>query len=113
MEISTHVLDTSLGRPVSGIPLHLERQSPSGDWHAIATGETDSDGRCKNLLPSGASASPGVYRVRFDTDRYFRKLQIEGLYPEVIVVFLVRDASAHCHIPLLLSPNGYTTYRGS
>ena len=111
MGISTHVLDLSLGRPATGVPVYLEQQASSGDWHPLASGETDAEGRCKNLVPSGVS--PGVYRIRFDTHRYFQKLHIEGLYPEVLVIFFVRDASAHHHIPLLLSPNGYTTYRGS
>jgi len=113
MGISIHVLDTSLGKPAPGVPVFLERQSSSGDWHPFAASETDADGRCKELVRSGDSISPGVYRIRFDTERYFQRLRIEGLYPEVVVVFAVRDASAHYHIPLLLSPSGYTTYRGN
>lgn len=113
MGISTHVLDTSLGRPATAIPVYLERQSSSSEWLTVATGETDADGRCKNLTASGGAVVAGVYRIRLDTERYFQKLRIEGLYPEVIVIFRVRDASAHYHIPVLLSPNGYTTYRGS
>ena len=113
MGISTHVLDTSLGRPASAIPVCLERQLSLAEWRTVGAGETDADGRCKDLTPSGGSVVPGVYRIRLDTERYFQKLRIEGLYPEVIVIFRVRDASAHYHIPVLLSPNGYTTYRGS
>lgn len=113
MGISTHVLDTSLGRPAADIPISLERQSPTGDWLLVATGETDADGRCKNLTDGGDHLPPGVYRIRFDTGGYFRRLRVEGLYPQVIVIFLVGDASADYHLPLLLSPNSYTTYRGS
>lgn len=79
----------------------------------MALSETDSDGRCRDLVPSGDPLSPGVYRITFDTGRYFAALEIEALYPVVAVTVSVRDAAAHYHIPLLLSPNGYTTYRGS
>ena len=113
MGISTHVLDTSVGRPASGVLVSLEQQLSPGQWRPVAVGETDRDGRYKNFVASGQHLSPGVYRIRFDTERYFQKLRVEGLYPEVIVVFHVRDASAPYHIPLLLSPNAYTTYRGS
>jgi 5-hydroxyisourate hydrolase len=113
MPISTHVLDTSLGRPASALPLELERQLSSGGWDLVASGETDSDGRCKDLVAGQDPVPAGIYRIRFDTKRYFDKLGIRGLYPEVTVTFEVREASAHYHIPLLLSPNGYTTYRGS
>jgi 5-hydroxyisourate hydrolase len=113
MGISTHVLDTSLGRPASGVPVYLERRSSSGAWQTVASNETDADGRCRDLVPSGDPLSPGVYRITFDTERYFGALHVEGLYPVVIVTFVVREAASHYHIPLLVSPNGYTTYRGS
>ena len=113
MGISTHVLDTSLGRPAAGVPVQLERWSPSGAWQPITSAETDSDGRCRDLVRSLDPLPPGVYRITFDTERYFAARQVEGLYPLVAVTFTVREAAAHYHIPLLLSPNGYTTYRGS
>jgi 5-hydroxyisourate hydrolase len=113
MGISTHVLDTSLGRPAPAVPVHLERQSSSGTWQTVVSGETDSGGRCRDLVPSGAPLSPGVYRITFDTERYFGALRVEGLYPVVAVTFRVRETASHYHIPLLVSPNGYTTYRGS
>ena len=113
MGISTHVLDTSLGRPAPAVPVRLERRTPSGGWQAVASGATDLDGRCRDLLPSGDLLSPGVYRITFDTERYFAALEVEGLYPEVTVTFVVREAASHYHIPLLVSANGYTTYRGS
>lgn len=113
MGISTHVLDTSRGCPARAVSVRLERQASSGAWNPIASAETDSDGRCPGLIPRGEALLPGAYRIRFDTKEYFSKLGIEGLYPEVTVTFVVRDASAHYHIPLLLSANGYTTYRGS
>lgn len=79
----------------------------------MASGETDSDGRCQDLVPVGDRLSVGVYRITFVTERYFAARRVEGLYPVVAVTFTVREAAAHYHIPLLLSPNGYTTYRGT
>jgi 5-hydroxyisourate hydrolase len=113
MGISTHVLDTSLGRPAAAVPVHLERRSSSGAWQTVASGETDSNGRCRDLASSDDPLSPGVYRITFDTERYFGTLGVDGLYPVVAVTFVVREATSHYHIPLLVSPNGYTTYRGS
>ena len=113
MGVSTHLLDTSLGRPASGVPVRLERQSSPGSWEPVAAGETDAEGRCRELVRSQDLLPPGLYRLRFATAPYFDRLRVEGLYPEVTVTFTVRDAAAHYHIPLLLSPNGYTTYRGS
>jgi 5-hydroxyisourate hydrolase len=113
MGISTHILDTALGKPASAVPVHLERRAAQGTWQPIASEVTDSDGRCKDLVPAGTPVSTGVYRIRFDTERYYSRHQVDGLYPEIIVTFAVRNAGAHYHIPLLLSPNAYTTYRGS
>lgn len=111
--ISTHVLDTALGKPASGIAVELERQADSGEWSAIASQITDQDGRCGQLVPNGEVAKPGVYRLTFQTDRYHATCGVSGLYPSVSVTFRVRQGETHFHIPLLLSPNGYTTYRGS
>ena len=112
-QISTHVLDTAKGKPASGVPVRLERQKPSGKWVLIASAQTDQDGRCSQLLPEGATLTPGVYRLTFDTSRYFAACGVEGFYPVVEVTFHVRDGESQFHIPLLLSPHGYTTYRGS
>jgi hydroxyisourate hydrolase len=105
--ISTHVLDTSLGRPAEGVPVVLQR-ADGGD--TIGSGVTDSDGRVKDL--AGGPIAPGVYRLGFDTAAYFAAKSRDAFYPEVSVVFRVVDASHH-HVPLLLSPFGYSTYRGS
>ena len=110
--ITTHVLDTSRGRPASGVPVVLEVQSEAG-WREIGRAQTDQDGRARQLLPAGSALISGVYRLTFDTESYFRSLGIEGFYPETAIVFHVRDASQHFHVPLLLSPFGYSTYRGS
>jgi 5-hydroxyisourate hydrolase len=109
--ISTHVLDTAKGQPAPGVPVVLERQSLEGGWLEIGEGVTDDNGRIPELLQAGATLEPGVYRLTFFTADYFKKQ--ESFYPEVTVCFQVRDASQHYHVPLLLSPYGYTTYRGS
>ena len=113
--ISTHVLDTALGRPAAGIMVHLEQAGPSGEWNELAAHETDGDGRCTNLLPQdGATAlQPGQYRLRFETGSYHTTQAVKGLYPLVEITVTVRQGDTHLHVPLLLSPNGYTTYRGS
>jgi 5-hydroxyisourate hydrolase len=111
--ISTHVLDVALGKPAKDVPVRLERQESAGEWRVLSLLRTDSDGRCAQLLPEDEILRAGTYRVAFDTASYHRSRQIEGLYPVVEITFQVRDGESHFHIPLLLSPHGYTTYRGS
>lgn len=110
--ITTHVLDTSLGKPASGVPIKLERHTGSG-WEVIGAGSTDADGRLQELLPASFVLTAGTYRLAFGTHSYFLAQRTEGFYPEVTVVFTVRDPTQHYHVPLLLSPFGYSTYRGS
>lgn len=110
--ITTHVLDTSRGRPAAGVPVLLEMQTADA-WVVVGKGTTDSDGRVKQLLAKGQTLSAGVYRLSFDTQSYFAAHKLERFFPQVSVVFLVRDATQHYHVPLLLSPFGYSTYRGS
>jgi 5-hydroxyisourate hydrolase len=111
--ISTHVLDTAKGKPACGVPVRLERQDSSGKWVPIGSAQTDQAGRCGQLLPEGEILRQGLYRLAFDTASYFAASQQDGLYPVVEITFQVRRDELHFHIPLLLSPNGYTTYRGS
>jgi len=111
--ITTHVLDTSKGEPARGVPVALEKLMAGGEWKLLGRGATDSDGRIKDLLPAGSGLSRGTYRLLFDTAAYFQASKVEGFYPEVQVLFEVRDPSRHHHVPLLLSPFGYSTYRGS
>ena len=110
--ISTHILDLMRGTPAKAVPVRLERQDASGTWRLLNSSHTDQDGRCGQLLP-GDPLQAGVYKLSFDTATYFRELEISALYPVVEVTFLVRDGESEFHIPLLLSANGYTTYRGS
>lgn len=111
--ISTHILDTAKGAPAAGVPVRLERRDSDGEWASLGSGQTDQDGRCGQLLPEGTTLHEGLYRVAFDTADYFTATNQEGLYPMVEITFRVRGGESHFHIPLLLSPNGYTTYRGS
>jgi 5-hydroxyisourate hydrolase len=110
-EITTHVLDTSLGRPAAGVPVTLETRESAAGWKQLGRGTTDADGRLQNLAPHPLPA--GTYRLTFDTGAYFESRQTANFYPEVAIVFEVRDAAAKYHVPLLISPYGYSTYRGS
>ena len=118
--ITTHVLDTVLGKPAAGVGVRLERISGGwigegservqhADWIQISTGVTDSDGRCRDLAHD---AAPGVYRLTFDTGAYLKRIGRASIYPEISITFTCGD-EAHYHLPLLLSDNSYTTYRGS
>jgi 5-hydroxyisourate hydrolase len=109
MKITTHVLDTSRGRPADGVPVVLEKEA-AGGFSRVGAGKTGVDGRCGGLVDE---LTVGTWRLVFDTATYFRDLGVEGFYPSVTIVFVVRDASQHHHVPLLLSPFGYSTYRGS
>jgi 5-hydroxyisourate hydrolase len=111
--VSTHILDIARGKPARDVPVRLEKQSTSGTWKLLNSARTDQDGRCVQLLPEGEDLSAGAYRLIFETGSYFEEQKIDALYPVVEVTFEARDGESHFHIPLLLSPNGYTTYRGS
>jgi 5-hydroxyisourate hydrolase len=110
--ISTHVLDLARGRPAEGITVRLER-SIDGAWLPVATATTNADGRVPNLLASGPPLLPGAWRLHFALAPYFAAQAIDGFFPEALLTFDVRDANLHHHVPLLLSPHGFTTYRGS
>jgi 5-hydroxyisourate hydrolase len=105
MTLSTHVLDTGLGEPASGVPVRLER-AHDGGWVPLAAGVTDVDGRVRDLVAEDEWHA-GTYRLIFDTAAR------SAFFPEVSVVFFVAEPSRHHHVPLLLSPYGYSTYRGS
>ena len=109
--ISTHVLDTAKGRPAPGVRVIAEHMSHSGNFVAAGEGITDNNGRIAQLLAGDASLEAGVYRLTFYVRDYFKDQ--DHFNPEVTVSFLVRDPSTHYHVPLLLSPYGYTTYRGT
>lgn len=105
--ITTHVLDTARGRPAAGIPLTLT--GPDG---TVATGLTDDDGRNRTLLERDRFMA-GRWSLRFELSGYFHRLGVPAFYPEATVVFVVMQPGEHHHVPLLLAPHGYTTYRGT
>lgn len=108
--VTTHILDTSIGRPAPGVAVALEARDGDG-WVGIGTGFTDADGRVKELGPDRLES--GAYRLRFDTGTYFAGIDMDTFFPEVVLTFLVDAEQEHYHVPLLLSPFAYSTYRGS
>ena len=108
--ITTHVLDTSVGRPANNVPARLERVTGTESL-LLGTSATNADGRIVDLLD--VPLETGRYRITFDTAAYFAERGVPCFYPEVSILFEVTDASSHHHVPLLLSPFGYSTYRGS
>jgi 5-hydroxyisourate hydrolase len=110
--VTSHVLDASTGRPAAGVPVRLDRRDGAGGWTALAEGTTGTDGRLRDWLPERA-VRRGVHRLTFATGDWFAGRNQSTFYPEVVVVFEITDAGAHHHVPLLLSPFAYSTYRGS
>jgi len=110
--ITTHVLDTAAGRPAVGVPVRLEVRA-GASWKNLAASVTNNDGRVNALYPEKIPLQKGVYRITFDTGTYFKASGTEAFYPEASVVFEIRDTTQHYHVPLLLNPYGYSTYRGS
>lgn len=110
--ITTHILDTMAGTPAAGIGVVLQLRGDDGGWKELARGVTDRDGRIMDLLPANTPLAVGTYRVVFETGEYFRRRNIESFYPRITVEFEWKNAG-HYHLPLLLSPFGYVTYRGS
>ena len=108
--LSTHVLDAASGQPAAGVRVALDRRDGDG-WRALGEGVTDNDGRVGDLAPGGLGA--GVHRLVFATGEYFAATGQTGFYPEVQVIFEVTDTGRHYHVPLLLSPFAFSTYRGS
>ncbi len=111
-QITTHVLDTAIGKPAEGIAIKLQRFLGDDQWEELANGLTNSDGRIANLLAKEQVLEPGIYQMVFDTGSYFKQTQTKAFYPFVHIAFEMED-SEHYHVPLLLNPFGYSTYRGS
>ena len=111
--ITTHVLDTSRGRPAAGVPVELEARDGAGAWRPIGRGATDADGRLRTLMSDGEPLVAGVYRLVFDVETYFAADAVRAFFPRVIVEFTAMEGEEHYHVPLLLSPFGYSTYRGT
>ena len=111
--ITTHVLDTARGRPADGVRVSLEQIDSKDQWRAVGHGVTDNNGRLKTLMPESTEPVAGTYRLLFDTGAYYAQHGIHSFFPVVTVTFEVSNVAEHYHVPLLLSPFGYTTYRGS
>ena len=111
-QITTHILDTSIGKPAAAVPVSLS-SSTSGDWCELGSAVTDKDGRISSLVDPDIILPAGVYRLWFDTASYFRVQGLDTFYHYVEIVFNVSGDGQHYHVPLLLNPFGYSTYRGS
>jgi 5-hydroxyisourate hydrolase len=110
--ITVHVLDTGRGRPATGLTVLLEQADGKG-WREVARGKTDGDGRIETLLPKNKAIAVGTYRITFESGAYFAESKTKTFYPRIPVIFEITEPKEHHHIPLLLSPFGYSTYRGS
>ncbi len=112
MTVSTHVLDTSTGRPAQSVTVRLTHLQGSS-WQLVAEAVTDADGRVAALVTAAEAMPAGTYRLTFDVADYFGARDQQTFYAEIAIDFVVRDTSEHYHVPLLLSPYGYSTYRGA
>jgi 5-hydroxyisourate hydrolase len=110
--ITTHVLDTARGVPAAGVRVTLAFESAPGTWTREGEGTTDADGRLRTLLPAGAPRA-GAYRITFDVGTYFGSQNVTTFWSSIVIEFVVTDTTRHLHVPLLVSPFGYSTYRGS
>ncbi len=110
--ISTHILDTARGMPARGVRVTLQSSTAEHKWEDIAMGSTNADGRVPDLLPTDMNLAEGIYRIRFDVSAYFSEHKTQSFYPYIEVVFELGN-EGHYHVPLLLSPWGFSTYRGS
>ncbi len=108
--VTTHILDTAAGTPAAGVAVELYARDGEA-WSKIATGKTDADGRVKDLGPERIPS--GDYRLHFATGAYFAGINTDTFFPEVVLTFTVAQSEAHYHVPLLLSPFAYSTYRGN
>ena len=111
--ISTHIIDTSRGKPASAVAVYLESQNSDESWTQLTHAWTDEEGRVKPFFLLEEPLPAGTYRLVFDTEAYFSTLEINCFYPQVCVVFTIKEEPQHYHIPLLISPFGYSTYRGT
>jgi 5-hydroxyisourate hydrolase len=111
--ITTHVLDVSRGKAAAGVAVVLEQREASGSWKQLSRGATNADGRMEDLLKPGSRAEAGAYRLTFESDAYFRSSGTASFYPQIQIIFQVTNPAEHHHVPLLLSPFGYSTYRGT
>lgn len=113
IQITTHILDTARGKPAQGVPVILYRQHDNDNyWDIVAANTTGKDGRIQEFADQTGLLTPGIYKLKFETTQYFERHTTSAFYPFIEVVFDVAKGG-HYHVPLLLSPFGYSTYRGS
>lgn len=110
--ITTKVIDTVTGKPVTSVHVTLEIEQGAGHWKNIGGGRTNDDGRHGALLPAGSKLERGLYRLTFEVASYFRRMNVNGFYPYVTITFEVREPEGQYDVPLYLSPFGYSTFRG-
>ncbi|WP_413997924.1 hydroxyisourate hydrolase [Flavobacterium sp. W1B] len=111
-QLSSHILDISRGLPVANVLIKLEKQTANGSWEFIAKNETDKNGRVQNFLPYAKTENKGIFKLTYFTEPYFNNLKQDSFYPFIEVVFQIKD-DKHYHVPITLSPYGYSTYRGN
>ena len=111
--ITTHVLDISVGKAAQGVPVQLDRSDGKGGWKTLKAATTNADGRVEDLMERGSRAEAGVYRLTFGIRAYFAGRGVGTFYPEASIIFEITQPAEHHHVPLLLSPFGYSTYRGT
>lgn len=109
--LTTHILNTTSGQPAQEVSVQLYHQE-GGSWQDLASGTTNADGRIPALLEKDILLEPGIYKLKFEIGSYFLKQGVESFYPFIEIIFYIKDTS-HYHVPLLLNPFGYSTYRGS
>jgi 5-hydroxyisourate hydrolase len=111
--ITSHILDTTVGRPAEGVSVLLENETAPQTWVPVGDAVSDAEGRVANMVPASLTLRAGKYRLSFDTGPYYAAKNLRAFYPEVYVIFHVHDPEQHYHLPLLISRFGYTTYRGT
>jgi 5-hydroxyisourate hydrolase len=111
-KVTSHVLDTTVGRPAARVSVILEHETAKQEWVPVGDGVSDDDGRVGNLVPENLTLRTGIYRLWFDTGPYYAEKGLRAFFPQVCVIFQVHDPEQHYHLPLLLSRFGFTAYRG-
>lgn len=111
-QITSHILDTSLGKPAEGVLVTLN-QHTGADWHALGSASTDIDGRVADFIGDDRVLPAGTYKLTFNIFAYYQAMDVGSFYPQIDVMFEIGGDGRHYHVPLLLNPYGYSTYRGS
>lgn len=112
-KVTSHVLDTTVGRPAEGVSVLLENETAPNAWVPVGDAKSDAAGRVANMVPASLTLRAGKYRLSFDTGPYYAEKGLRAFYPEVYVIFQIHDPEQHYHLPLLISRFGYSTYRGT